>query len=84
MEIRLRRCTLFVPQQPARTRNAAIINPPAQFSVVLATKIAHTWHIASTRFAGQIWGTYRRIVNPMVGKVQRSFELPTHPQYPQP
>ncbi|KAG2335459.1 hypothetical protein BDR05DRAFT_1063855 [Suillus weaverae] len=57
------------------------LNPPSQVSTVLATKIAHTWHIASIRLAAQIWGTYRRIVNPSVGKAPRAFDLPTHLQH---
>ncbi|KAG2154118.1 hypothetical protein DEU56DRAFT_726531 [Suillus clintonianus] len=54
------------------------INASYQISHVLATKVAQTWHIASIRLAGQIWGTYRHVVNPSVGKAQRTFDLPTH------
>jgi hypothetical protein len=57
------------------------INPSCQVSTALGTKIAHTWHIASIRLAAQIWGNYRRIMNPSVGKAQRSFDLPTHLQH---
>ncbi|KAG2095675.1 uncharacterized protein F5147DRAFT_553095, partial [Suillus discolor] len=32
------------------------IQTPDQISSVLATKIAHVWHGASIRLAGQIWG----------------------------
>ncbi|KAG2042229.1 hypothetical protein BDR03DRAFT_944874 [Suillus americanus] len=43
------------------------INPPEHISPVLATKIPHMWHIASIRLAGQIWRTYRCIVNISMG-----------------
>ncbi|KAG2046394.1 hypothetical protein BDR06DRAFT_841794, partial [Suillus hirtellus] len=32
------------------------IQPPDPVTTVLATKIAHVWHTASIRLAGQIWG----------------------------
>ncbi|KAG1888725.1 hypothetical protein F4604DRAFT_1569635, partial [Suillus subluteus] len=57
------------------------INPLCQVSTALGTKIAHTWHIASICLAAQIWGNYRQIMNPSVGKAQCSFELPTHLQH---
>ncbi|KAG1747622.1 hypothetical protein EDB19DRAFT_277946 [Suillus lakei] len=60
------------------------INCPTQISPILATRIAHVWHIASIRLAGQNWGTYRRTVNPVVGKVQRTIDLLTHLRHLQP
>ncbi|KAG2118985.1 uncharacterized protein F5147DRAFT_767731 [Suillus discolor] len=54
------------------------IQTPDQISSVLATKIAHVWHGASIRLAGQIWGMYKRTTNPLVGKAERVFDLPRH------
>jgi hypothetical protein len=54
------------------------IQPPDPVTTVLATKIAHVWHTASIRLAGQIWGIYKRATKPTVGKVERVFDLPRH------